>query len=464
MIDTLIESAEGAIPVTPVRSDTFTDWISTQSDTLQSWTASTGFNGDAGALSLVPGPGGDLAQVLFAVPDTPDIWDWAPLATDLPIGTYEIDTTLPPEQAQDLATSWGLAQYRFERYVSSDKGRAVLVVPEGADMAAAGRAARFANLVRDLINTPAADMGPDNLADAAERLAGEFGANIDIIAGDDLLSRNYPAIHAVGRAHDRAPRLIDITWGDADAPKLTLVGKGVCFDTGGLDIKSATGMKLMKKDMGGGAHVLGLAGMIMDAGLGVRLRVLVPAVENSIAGNAMRPGDVVMTRKGLSVEIGNTDAEGRVILADALFEAANEQPEAIIDFATLTGAARVALGTDVPALFSNDDSLAQELLSASEACHDPMWRMPLWQGYTKLVKGKIADLNNAPEGGYGGAITAALFLERFVEAENGAMAPWVHFDLMAWNLSARPGRPEGGEAMGLRAVFHALERRFGTET
>ena len=457
MIDTLIESTTGAVPITPIAETAFTQWIADQPAALQGWTATTGFQGKAGTISLIQGADGTLARVLFGIPEKPTLWDWAPLASELPVGTYAVDSELAKAQATDLALVWGLAQYRFDRYKSNDKGRPSLVVPASADLAHAKRMARFTNMVRDLVNTPAADMGPDSLAAAGEALAREYGAECHVTIGEDLLRENFPAVHAVGRAHDRAPRLIDIRWGDPKAPKVTLVGKGVCFDTGGLDIKAASGMKLMRKDMGGGAHVLGIGGMIMDANLPVRLRVLVPAVENSISGNAMRPGDIVMTRKGLTIEIDNTDAEGRVILADALAEAAIEKPEAIIDFATLTGAARVALGTELPALFSNDDALADALLAAGKTETDPLWRMPLWPGYVKLVKGKFADLTNSPEGGYGGSITAALFLEHFVTPE----IPWAHIDLMAWNLSSRPGRPEGGEAMGLRAVYQAIAARFG---
>ncbi len=460
MTDTLIESAEGAIPVTPITESGFIDWIAEQSPALQGWTATTGFEGKAGTISLVAGPGGALDRVLFGIPERPTLWDWAPLAAELPVGAYAIDGALRADQAGDLALAWCLAQYRFDRYKTNDKARPTLVAPAGTDLIAARRTARFTNLVRDLINTPAADMGPDSLAAAAISLATEYGAECQVTVGDELIRDNYPAIHAVGRANDRAPRLIDIRWGDPAARKVTLVGKGVCFDTGGLDIKAASGMKLMRKDMGGGAHVLGLAGMIMDAALPVRLRVLVPAVENSIAANAMRPGDIVMTRKGLTIEIDNTDAEGRVILADALADAASETPEAIVDFATLTGAARVALGPEVPALFCNDDAFADALLAAADASTDPLWRMPLWPGYVKMVKGKFADLTNSPEGGLGGSITAALFLEHFVTPE----IPWAHIDLMAWNPSNRPGRPEGGEAMGMRSVFRALVNRFGADT
>jgi leucyl aminopeptidase len=287
---------------------------------------------------------------------------------------------------------------------------------------------------------------------------------VSVIVGDDLLDAGYPAIHTVGRASARAPRLIDIVWGNADAPKVTLIGKGVCFDSGGLDLKPSSGMKLMKKDMGGAAHVLGLASMVMDAKLPVRLRVLIPAVENSVDGSAMRPLDVVPTRKGLTIEIGNTDAEGRVVLADALAEAVRDAPDLIIDCATLTGAARVALGTEIPALFCNDDEMAAGILANSALVGDPVWRMPLWQDYNTHVDGKVADVTNAPESGFGGAITAALFLERFVQPDSGDAPAWAHLDMMAWNLSSRPGRPEGGEAMGLRALFAYLKERFSLHT
>jgi len=307
--------------------------------------------------------------------------------------------------------------------------------------------------VRDLINTPAGDLGPAELATAARKLAKAHGGRLSVIAGDALLKRNYPAIHAVGRASAKAPRLIDLRWGRR-GPKVTLVGKGVCFDSGGLDLKSAAGMKLMKKDMGGAAHVLGLASMVMAAGLPLRLRVLVPAVENSVSGDAFRPLDVLETRKGLTVEVGNTDAEGRLVLCDALAESSREKPDLLIDFATLTGAARVALGTGLPALFCNDEALAGTLLGHGLARHDPLWRLPLHRPYRASLDSPVADLNNISDGPYGGAITAALFLEAFV----GDGVPWAHVDLMAWNTGASPGRPQGGEAMGLRAVYGAIEQ------
>ncbi|MGH6959389.1 MAG: leucyl aminopeptidase family protein, partial [Dongiaceae bacterium] len=316
------------------------------------------------------------------------------------------------------------------------------------------RTARAVFLVRDLVNTPAEDMGPAELAAAAEGVARAAGARLKVVVGDALLKANYPMVHAVGRASARAPRLIDLRWGDR-GPRIALVGKGVCFDSGGLDLKPSSNMLLMKKDMGGAAHVLALAQMIMATGLPVRLRVLVPAVENSVSGNAFRPLDVLRSRKGLTVEVGNTDAEGRLILADALAEACTEKPDLLVDCATLTGAARVALGTDLPALFANDDATAEALLRHGQAEDDPLWRLPLHRPYRKQLDSKVADINNVSAGAYGGAITAALFLAEFVEPA----VPWVHIDMMAWNVSARPGRPEGGEAVALRALYALIAER-----
>jgi len=458
MVDTLIDGdVAGAIPVSPIRQSGYGDWISKQPETLQRWFKSTGFDAKPGSRALVAGADGTLERVLFGIGDAPDIWEWASLPVGLASGDYCLDESVSDEQGSDLALAWALATYRFDRYREPQLEPPKLAWSDKRDEGAARRTAVSTYLVRDLINTPANDMGPNNLSDAAENLANETGAKFSVIIGDDLLEQNYPAIHAVGRAHDRAPRLIDLAWGDENAPKVTLVGKGVCFDTGGLDLKPASGMELMKKDMGGAAHVLGIARMIMTAGLKVRLRVLIPAVENSVSANAMRPGDVLATRKGLSIEIGNTDAEGRVILSDALFEASVETPDIIIDFATLTGAARVALGTDLPALFVNDDDLASDILACGTEMTDPLWRMPLWAGYQSQIRGKIADITNSTGSRFGGAITAALFLERFVESG----IPWAHVDLIAWNLSARPGRPEGGEAMGMRAMYEMLKRRYG---
>ena len=423
------------------------------------WAKANGFSGQAGRLCLVPGDDGALAKVLVGKSREAAPWQWADLPKRLPAGTYRVADALDAHAATQAALGWALAGYSFDRYKKRDHDAVKLVWPQGADRGLVRRLSDATYLVRDLINTPAEDMGPGELETAARDLAKRHGAKIAVIRGDDLLRKGYPAIHAVGRASSRAPRLLDLTWGEARAPKVTLVGKGVCFDTGGLDLKNSSGMLTMKKDMGGAAHVLGLAHAIMDAGLRVRLRVLVPAVENSVSGNAFRPLDVLATRKGLTVEVGNTDAEGRLVLCDALAEAVSEKPEVVVDFATLTGAARVALGTDVPALFSNDDALAGAIITAGERAGDHLWRMPLWQGYKRQLDSKVADLSNVGKGGYGGAITAALFLERFVDG-----ASWAHVDLMAYNLESRPGRPYGGEAMGLRAFYTALAERFPAKT
>jgi len=457
MLDTFTEAdVELAIPVNAVRTTEFASWLVRQSSAVQGWLNSTGFSAKPGSCMLIPGEDGKLERVIFGTGDAPGLWDWCSLPVALPSGVYRLEG-FDTDACFNASLAWGLATYRFDRYRESQLSPPLLVCPADKLYLPIHQAAHATYLVRDLINTPANDMGPDNLSSAAEKLASEHGAHCSVIIGDDLLKNNYPAIHAVGRANDRSPRLIDIVWGDKNAPKVTLVGKGVCFDTGGLDLKPASGMEIMKKDMGGAAHVLGVASMIMSAGLNIRLRVLIPAVENSVSANAMRPGDVVMSRKGLTVEIGNTDAEGRVVLADALAEASSEKPELIIDFATLTGAARVALGTELPALFANDDALATDILDSGKASDDALWRMPLWNGYASHIRGKIADITNSTGSRYGGAITAALFLERFVEPE----IAWAHIDLMAWNLSARPGRPEGGEAMGMRAIYHMLAKRYG---
>ncbi len=441
-----------------VRRGHFATWKSALPPAQAAWVTANGFTAASGQALAMPNSDGTISAQVFLTEDLPGLWDWARLPGNLPSGAYQIDeTALAEADADNAVLAWGLATYIYDHYRRSELEPPRLVYPKACDRARVDAALRNTYRVRNLITTPANDLGPEELAMAAEEVAHAHNADISIIVGDDLLTHNYPAVHAVGRAHDRAPRLIDMRWGDRKDRKLTLVGKGVCFDTGGLDLKPASGMELMKKDMGGAANVLGLAGMIMSAQMPVCLRVLIPAVENSVSANAMRPGDVLETRKGLTIEIGNTDAEGRVILADALFEAASEQPEVIIDFATLTGAARVALGTDIPALFVNNDNLAEQILAASVAAEDPLWRMPLWAGYQNLIRGKIADITNSPAGRFGGAITAALFLERFVEPD----IAWAHIDLMAWNTVSTPGRPEGGEAMGMRAVFKALEKRFG---
>ncbi len=444
------------VPIVSLAKAGLDRWLKGRPAAEAAWVTAAGFNAKPGSLCLVPGAGGALARVLAGIDPDDELWSYAGLPGRLPAGApggrYVLDGELSPEAATRAALGWALGSYAFTRYRKSERRFATLAWPKGVDQGAVRRAMAATYLVRDLINTPAGDMGPAELAQAATELGKRHQAKVSVTTGAALLKKNYPAIHAVGRASARAPRLIDLRWG-TKGPRVTLVGKGVCFDSGGLDLKSAAGMKLMKKDMGGAAHVLGLASMIMDARLGLRLRVLVPAVENSVSGNAFRPLDVLATRKGLSVEVGNTDAEGRLVLCDALAEADREDPALIVDFATLTGAARVALGTDLPAMFCNDDGVAEALLAHGLAARDPIWRLPLHKPYRRLLDSRVADLNNIGSSPYGGAINAALFLAEFVRPET----PWVHLDVMAWNLSSRPGRPEGGEAMGLRATYALIE-------
>jgi leucyl aminopeptidase len=443
-----------SIPIIPIRKEELAPLLQAV-PAVAGWVRAFGFSGEPGTCCPVPGDDGALQRVLLGVGDHP-MWDWAALPGKLR-GCFHIDAELSPDEAAMATTGWALATYRFGRYRSTrDDGFASLLWPDGVDQDAVRRIADATFLARDLINTPASDLGPAELAAAVAAVAARFDARCTVLEGEELLLRNYPAVHAVGRASTRSPRLIDLVWGDEDRPKVTLVGKGVCFDTGGLDLKPASAMKLMKKDMGGAAIMLGLAQMVMAAELPVRLRLLVPAVENSVSGNALRPLDVVRTRKGPTVEIGNTDAEGRVILADALAEAAAEEPALLLDCATLTGAARIALGTEIPALFTDDDALAGELAAHARACADPLWRLPLWRGYRRHLKGKAADLTNAPDLPFAGVILAALFLAEFVDPS----VAWAHLDVMAWNTDSRPGRPEGGEAMGLRALFRLIETRY----
>ncbi len=458
MLDSLAERAGNAIPIVPLGAEEFRAWLERQPARIKSWLRASGFKAAPGEVCLVPDAKGGPAQVLFGR-DAADAWSWAALPAKLPAGTYAIRGRLDARAADWAALGWALAQYRFGRYKSKPAERgARLVWPRGADRARVSRILAAYGLVRDLVNTPAEEMGPAELAQAAAAVARRHRAQFRAIVGERLLAAGFPSVHRVGRASTRPPRLIELRWGPARAPRVTLVGKGVCFDSGGLDIKTSAQMKLMKKDMGGAAHALALGAMIMDARLRVRLRVLIPAVDNAISGNAMRPLDVIRAR-GRTVEIGNTDAEGRLILSDCLAEAAEEKPALLIDFATLTGAARTALGPELPALFTQDDALAAELLAAAGAEADPLWRLPLWAPYRKLLDSKVADVNSAPESPFAGAITAALFLREFVPEGTA----WAHLDLYAWNAWARPGRPEGGEAMALRAIFRMLEGRYGAK-
>ena len=459
MVFSLTDDAQGAVPLVAVGPAGLAGWREAAPARERDWATATGFTGEAGKLAFLPDGEGRLGRVLVGRADgEAAMWTFAGLSETLPPGRYRIET--PPESgdATRLALGWALGTYAFGRYRDPKKqaGQAELMWPEGADRGLVKRLAAAVFVARDLINTPASDMGPEELADAATGVAEKSGAYHHTLVGDALLAENYPTIHAVGRASTRPPRLVDIVWGDEAAPKLTLVGKGVCFDSGGLDLKQPSGMRMMKKDMGGAAIILGLAQAIMDAGLPVRLRVLLPMVENSVAGNAMRPLDIVRTRKGLTVEIGNTDAEGRLILCDALAAASQEKPALLLDAATLTGAARVAVGPELAALFCNDDALASGLGAAGAAEDDPLWRMPLWRPYRRLLDSKIADLNNVSEGPHAGAITAALYLQEFVEPG----IPWAHLDVMAWNNRARPGRPEGAEAQALRALYAYVAARF----
>ena len=441
-----------AVPVTVVTQESCEEWQAGQSAREKKWLKVNRFTGAPGKTCLIPAADGSLSKVVLGISDPLEIWDTAGLARSLPDGIYRLEGVRGKDASTRAALGWALGGYRFDAYRKPTLLKTSLRWPKACDKAHVTRAMEATFLIRNLINTPADDMGPSELEKTVRTLARQHGAKIRVVRGEQLLAKNFPAIHAIGRASDDAPRLLDMTWGRPRDPKVTLVGKGVCFDTGGLDIKPAVGMKLMKKDMAGAAHVLGVAALLMDAKVRVRLRVLIPAVENSIAGNAIRPLDVITSRSGKTIEIGHTDAEGRVIMADALSEAAREKPRLIVDFATLTGAARIALGTELPALFSNDDLLAERILRAGTEEQDPVWRLPLWSGYRRLIAGKTADITNAPDTGFGGAITAALFLQEFVEPS----VSWAHIDLMAWNAVARPGRPEGGEAMGLRAVYAAI--------
>ena len=415
-----------------------------------------GFSGALGETCLIFEDDGALSSVLGGMGTASQRargrFHAAAIRAKLPTGTYRFASGLDtPQAAAEAATGWLLDSYKFTRYAGSPANKVLLLAPDGIDAPRIEAIAAGEALTRDLINTPANDMGPDDLEDAARSLAGQFGATIEVTTGDALLSANHPMIHAVGRAAARAPRLIDMSWGN-EGPSLTLVGKGVCFDTGGLNIKPGASMGLMKKDMGGAATVLGLAHMIMALGLKLRLRVLIPAVENAISGDAFRPGDILTSRKGLTVEINNTDAEGRLVLADALALADEGKPDLIISMATLTGAARVAVGPDLSPFYATEDKDAAAVASGADAVADPVWRMPFWDPYEALIEPGIADLDNAPKGGFAGSITAALFLRRFVTD----CPRYMHFDIFGWNPTAAPGRPKGGVGMGARALLEAL--------
>jgi len=425
---------------------------------VQAWAKANDFNGESGRVLVLPGKDGTIAGALFGTGDDDQGGQSqllaGKLARGLPEGDWHIENK--PDHADLVTLAFLMGGYSFTRYRKGSDKTIRLAVPAGVNAAETQHMADAVTLARDLINTPTNDMGPDALEQAARDLASRNGAKVSTIEGDALLKQNFPMIHAVGRAGSIAPRLIDLTWGKDSDPKITLVGKGVCFDTGGLDIKPASGMLLMKKDMGGAANVLGLASIIMNAKLPVRLRVLIPAVENSIAGNAFRPSDILQSRKGLSVEIGNTDAEGRLVLADALALADEEEPELIIDMATLTGAARVALGPDLPPFYTYDDALAAAIAEKAAETADPLWRMPLWAPYPQKLSSRVADINNVTTDGFAGSVTAALFLSRFVEKAKS----WAHFDIYGWAPVEKPASPVGGEAQAIRALYALLKHKY----
>ena len=440
-----------ALPLYLVDRAGYPAWRDAQPAAAAAWLQAQPFDGSPGSAVLLPGASG-IGGAVLGVGDRLDPYSYAHGPLALPEGAWTPQDALPDDQRAALQLGWGLGSYRFERYKRAPRKPAQLLL-DGLDAEALDVLEACAR-VRDWVNTPTQDMGPDELEGIARELAQAHGAELEVVAGNALLEQNFPAIHAVGRASHRAPRLIALRWGDASHPHVAVVGKGVCFDTGGLDIKPADGMRNMKKDMGGAAHALALAGLVMARKLPVRLTLLVPAVENAIGPDAVRPGEVIATRKGVSVEIDNTDAEGRVILCDALAYAAEQQPSLVLDFATLTGAARIALGPDLPALFANDDALAGAWLSAGGQTRDPVWRMPLWRPYLRYLTSNVADLANAGSR-MAGAVTAALYLERFLPEG----MPWAHLDTYAWNDSARAGRPAGGEALGLRSAYALLKAR-----
>lgn len=441
-----------SIPITIVAQHAYADWLNHQTESVKNWLRDTQFRPEISNsdVRLIPNSNGEVSRVVACVANVKDMWCIGNLSMGLPEGIYEF------EHQEHLHTlAWGLSSYQFDRYKKPLRVPAKLNLKKTSHEAVASieHIVNAIYLTRDLINTPTDDMGPSELSAIVKAMATRHHAKFHEIVGEALLQKNYPAIYTVGRASDDPPRLLDMRWGKAQHPKITLVGKGVCFDSGGLDIKSAPYMALMKKDMGGAAHVLGLADMIMNAKLPVALRVLIPCVENVIAGNAYRPGDIIKSRNGLTIEIGNTDAEGRVILADALTEAVSEKPVLLIDLATLTGAARIALGPDLPVMFSNQDELARKIITAGDRVQDYMWQLPLFKPYREYLNSQIADINNNSNEPYAGAITAALFLQEFVPND----IPWLHFDIMAWNIRPRLGRSPGGEAMVIRALFEYIQ-------
>ncbi|MEQ1705572.1 MAG: leucyl aminopeptidase family protein [Rickettsiales bacterium] len=452
----IAKSKAASTPIYWFTEENFFAWKRKQPKILQKWLTDNDFNAKPESYLLVPNKDGSLCSIIAGVETPLNIWSIAFLPTKIPAGVYHLESSFDKEEATNLTLGWSLATYEFTRYKKSDKKFPQLVAPKNCDVALVKSFFEAICWTRDLINTPANDMNPAALANEAVNWAKSAQAKAGVIRGEELLKANYPMIYAVGKAANVAPRLVDIRFPLKNAPKITLVGKGVTFDSGGLDIKSASGMKIMKKDMGGAANILALAKVIIDTKLPVQLRILLPIVENAVSGNAMRPLDIVPTRKGINVEIGNTDAEGRLILCDALFEADSETPDLLIDCATLTGAARVALGTEIPAFFTADNKLANKLSEISELESDPLWRLPLWKAYRSQLDTPNADLSNDPDSSYAGAITAALFLQEFVSKTKS----WIHVDMMAWNLQNKAGRPQGGEAMAIRALYKLIKENY----
>jgi leucyl aminopeptidase len=458
MTEVVVDHAEGAVPVHALRDKELAGFLDGRQAFVKAFAELSDFKAKAGQVLVVPDTAGAIDRVLLGLGEAGDAQSFRALAAKLPAGDYRI-ASAPAEIAPDqIALAFALGSYRFDRYKKKREKHPRLVAGEGVDIAQVRSIAHACALARDMVNTPPNDMGPLQIETIAREIAEQHGASITVITGEGLLEANYPAVHAVGRAAvpERAPRMIEITWGEAGKPLIALVGKGVVFDTGGLDIKPAAGMRNMKKDMGGAAHALALGRMIMAASLPVRLAILVPVVENAISGDAMRPGDVLDSRKGLTIEVGNTDAEGRLILADALTRAGELEPALTIDLATLTGAARMALGPQLPPFYTDDDELAAQIEAAAQAVADPLWRMPLWKGYVDSIDSDVADIKNDSDAwAQAGSITAALFLQKFAPS-----GPWVHLDIFAWNPRGRPGWPSGGEAQSIRALYAMIAARF----
>ncbi len=448
----VLSYSKDGTPLYLFSSSQFNDWLEQQSENVKCWLKNTQYEGRG--LSLIPGENGELSCALFCSEDLQDFFASADMAKQLPPQLFNLNCD--ENIKLNAAIAWGLSSYNFDKYKKNKTPQATLAIDNENLINKANHYIEAVCLVRDMVNTPAGDMMPEHMANTLEDMANTFGATFSQLIDQELLDNNYPTIHAVGRASVHRPRLLDLRWGEANHPKITLVGKGVCFDSGGLDLKPTAGMRLMKKDMGGAAHVMGLAHLIMSHNLPIQLRVIIPSVENAVSANAFRPGDVITTRHGISVEVDNTDAEGRLVLCDALSEACNDNPDTIIDFATLTGACRVALGTELPGFFSTNSQIAQDLISTGEQIDDPVWQLPLHKAYRSMLNSDVADISNCAATGFGGAITAALYLQEFVKAD----IPWLHFDVMAWNNRKLPGRPVGGEAFGIRCVFEYLEQKY----